>query len=600
MKRRLTARLALVLALAGTAPTIGAATASAAFEGANGKIAFESSVAGNFDIWVMDANGTGRVNVSKDTAADRDPAWSPYGAKIAFSRASEGHMNVWVMNADGSGQVNLTPGANDGEGNTGIEPTWSADGTRIAYADSADIWVMNANGTNKARLTDTPADTESSPAWSPDGSRIAFRRGHDIYVMNASGGAATPLTSTTRGEARPEWSPDGTRIAYDRDADVWVMNADGSGQTALTGGLHGEGGTEPGWSPDGTQIAFSSNAYGAPNGHDIFVMNADGTGVSRRNTPVPAGDLDPNWQRVATPNLYVAGNGVLTFRADAARANAMTVESSGGTYTVTDTAGSLDTGAGCTPVSATQATCTGAITSISANLGTLNDSITVDAATRTTLRGGTGNDSLTGGPAADVLEGGNGADSLTGRAGTDTATYAGRPVAVVVDLDGVADDGGTLDVSGGVRDNVRADVENVTGGSLGDTLTGSSRANVLEGGNGADIFNGLGGVDTVTYGSRWGGVVVDVDGVADDGNPADGPAALRDDVRTDVENVTGGYGADTLTGSPAANALRGTLGNDTIFARDGVRDVVDGGVGSDSAQVDGGLDAVTAIETFIP
>ena len=224
----------------------------------------------------------------------------------------------------------------------------------------------------------------------------------------------------------------------------------------------------------------------------------------------------------------------------------------------------------------------------------------MDAPTRATLRGGTGNDSLTGGGGADTLEGGNGADTLRGGAGVDIATYAGRPVAVAVDLDGVADDGGSLDVSGALRDNVMTDVENLTGGSLGDTLTGSSRNNVLDGGNGPDVFNGLAGSDTASYAGRWGAVVADLDGAADDGNPADAAGAVRDRVGTDVENLTGGNGGDTLTGGAGTNVLRGTLGNDVLFARDGVRDVLDGGFGTDEAQVDGGVDSVTSVETFLP
>jgi hypothetical protein len=81
------------------------------------------------------------------------------------------------------------------------------------------------------------------------------------------------------------------------------MNANGSGQVALTGGA-GESGTLPAWSPDGTKIVFDSNAFTAPNGYDIFVMNPDGTGVTRLPTTVPTDQFNPSWQPVAVPGGY--------------------------------------------------------------------------------------------------------------------------------------------------------------------------------------------------------------------------------------------------------------------------------------------------------
>jgi hypothetical protein len=282
-----------------------AAPAESAHPGANGKIAYESAVTGNDEIFVMNPDGSTQTNVSNSSDPDRDPAWSPNGAKIAFSRTGavspEAHANVWVMNADGSGQLNLTPGSNNGQGNTGTEPAWSPDGTKIAYIDNANVWVMNADGTGKTRLTLDANQAETSPAWSPDGTKIAFVQLNDIWVMDTAGANETQLTATASAAERfPDWSPDGTKIAYQRGGQIWSMNADGTGQAALTGGT-GENGATPAWSPDGAKIVFSSNAFTAPMGDDIFVMNADGTAVTRLDTPVPASDLDPSWQPQTVP-----------------------------------------------------------------------------------------------------------------------------------------------------------------------------------------------------------------------------------------------------------------------------------------------------------
>ncbi len=84
------------------------------------------------------------------------------------------------MNADGSDLINLTPlpdTTNSGE--AGIEPSWSPDGTRLAYSYQADVWVMNADGSAKQNLTDDPASAAAGfgkggvrPAWSPAGTAI--------------------------------------------------------------------------------------------------------------------------------------------------------------------------------------------------------------------------------------------------------------------------------------------------------------------------------------------------------------------------------------------------------------------------------------------
>src|SRR6266545_1578594 len=212
------------------------------------------------EIYVMNADGSGQANLTRNRAADDAPAWSRDGAKIALSSDRDGNYEIYVMNADGSGQANLTHEARTDD----LGPAWSPDGTKIAFASEGDIYVMNADGSGQTRLTHVN-DFDVSPDWSPDGSKIAFVGGATdtgfIDVMNADGSGRRRLTNGGS-DYFPDWSPDGTKIAYHTgrtgNFEIFVMNADGSGQTNLTRTLRSDD-FEPAWSPDGTKIAFAGN-----------------------------------------------------------------------------------------------------------------------------------------------------------------------------------------------------------------------------------------------------------------------------------------------------------------------------------------------------
>jgi hypothetical protein len=251
-------------------------------------------------------------------------------------------------------------------------------------------------------------------------------------------------------------------------------------------------------------------------------------------------------------------------------------------------------------------------TSANDNLvGTSGDDVILGLEGNDTISGLGGNDVICGGDGNDTLNGGDGPDLLSGQAGSDTAGYATRSAGVTVDIDNAPDDGNAADGPAGARDNVRTDMENIRGGAGNDTLTGNAAANTLEGRDGADVLSGLGGTDTATYAARTAGVTVDPDNVADDGNSIDGPAGARDNVKSDIENVTGGKGADTLTGSAVANRLTGGLGadslfglgaNDALFANDGTADTTIncGGGTADVAHVDSQDPATIGCESVGP
>ena len=231
--------------------------------------AFASLDEENMDIYAIGADGTGAQRLTAQTGdVDRhfcddqlDPAWSPDGTKIAFSSNHAGNFEIYVMNANGSGWQRLTRSRAGDQA-----PAWSPDGRQIAYASSlpggqprwsaggghSEIYVMNADGSGRRRLARNPAGNETSfgcanppsiprPAWSPDGKKIAFERfrGYSsprIYVINTDGSGRRRLT--TKDDTGPSWSPDGRGIAFSRytrrGSDIYLMSPDGSGPRRLT------------------------------------------------------------------------------------------------------------------------------------------------------------------------------------------------------------------------------------------------------------------------------------------------------------------------------------------------------------------------------
>ncbi len=231
----------------------------------------------NGDIYVVNADGTGRTRLTRDPAQEFDPAWSPDGTRIVFSRFTERRYQLFVMNADGTNAVQLTRGDS-----AASDAAWSPDGSRIAFTrclGSCDIYVMNADGSGVRRLTYGEHPGDWSPTWSPDGRRIAFADLTGLFVTNADGGDWQRLTDGPADDSNPAWSPAGPQIAFDGsrglfNGDIYVVHADGSGLTNLTDSLPID--STPSWSPDGREIAFMRKQQPRWRAR-LHVMNADGS-----------------------------------------------------------------------------------------------------------------------------------------------------------------------------------------------------------------------------------------------------------------------------------------------------------------------------------
>jgi Tol biopolymer transport system component len=269
-----------------------------------GRIVFQSDMDGDNEIYLLTANELRKL--TDNSWSDEYPRWSPDGTRIAFTANHHGNFDIYVMNADGSGLIEITSSPNDE-----LEPAWLPDGTALAFTEEnkrllgkeAALKTIDLKTKEIQTIVPEFKGSHGLADFSPSAALLTFTGhrfiGWDVFLYDIQAKKYRALAEGGK-SCRARFSRDGRTLAYvssqaDGKGDIWTMNPDGTDKRRQTE-RNETYDYFPSWAPDGEHIVFcSSNEHSPKQGRWSLYLLKVGT---RRVMPLfssSARDLFPDW-----------------------------------------------------------------------------------------------------------------------------------------------------------------------------------------------------------------------------------------------------------------------------------------------------------------